>query len=292
MVDGKPIIVAEFTTNHMGNLNVLLRMVEMAKWAGADIIKMQKKDVSSFYTKEKLEGGYASPYGETYYDYRRIFEFGKEDFERFDTCCKENEIPWYVTIQDTSSINFFKDFDLPMVKIASCNTGNKELISGIKEAFPDIPFVFSIGGTSIEKIDEIVEMVSGEIYIQQCTSTYPCPPEQLFLGNIPVLLQKYTDPRIHIGYSGHENGWYSTLLAAAMGAETIERHFCLSRHSFVHHVGCSLEPSEFKEMTETIRQLPMIQSTNFGMKDSERKFLVENTYGTDELQGDWTCFIL
>ena len=55
--------VAEFTTNHMGNLNVLLRMVERAVWAGCSYIKMQKKDVESFYSKEKLDSLFESPYG-------------------------------------------------------------------------------------------------------------------------------------------------------------------------------------------------------------------------------------
>jgi N-acetylneuraminate synthase len=178
-----------------------------------------------------------------------------------------------------------------MVKIASCNTGNQALIDGIRWGFPDIPFVFSIGGTSLEKVNEIVQTVPGEIYIQQCTSTYPCPPEQLNLGNISALQEKYPDPRIHIGYSGHEKGWYPTLLAVMMGAEIVERHFCLSRDSFVHHIECSLEPKEFKEMTEAIRNLPVIQSKSFGMKDSEKKFLVENTYGTDDLEEGWTYSI-
>ena len=76
--------VAEFTTNHMGNLNVLLRMAERAAEAGCDLIKMQKKDVESFYSQAKLDAPYESPYGHTYRDYRSIFEFGVEDFGRFD----------------------------------------------------------------------------------------------------------------------------------------------------------------------------------------------------------------
>ena len=64
--------VAEFTTNHMGNLNVLLRMVEGAAAAGCSLIKMQKKDVDSFYSAEKLASPYESPYGKTYGDYRQI----------------------------------------------------------------------------------------------------------------------------------------------------------------------------------------------------------------------------
>ena len=83
------LFVAEFTTNHMGNLNVLLRMAEEAKRSGADYIKMQKKDVEHFYSREKLASEFVSPYGKTYYDYRRIFEFSGEDFQRFDSKCRE-----------------------------------------------------------------------------------------------------------------------------------------------------------------------------------------------------------
>ena len=287
-VDKKPLIVAEFTTNHMGNLNILLRMVKMAKWAGANIIKMQKKDVNTFYTPEKLDESYSSPYGKTYRDYRSIFEFDKEDFRRFDSCCKDHDIPWYVTVQDVNSIEFFDEFNLPMVKIASCNTSNQELIEAIKKSFPEVPVVFSVGGTSMERIEEIVSVFDDrELYIQQCTSTYPCSSDQLYLGNITALKAKFVDPRIHIGYSGHEEGWIPTLIAVALGAEIIERHFCISRDSFVHHIECSLEPDEFKDMTWTINNMPNIYDTNFGMKESEEKFLLQGSYGTDNLQGGW-----
>lgn len=281
--------VAEFTTNHMGNLNVLLRMVEKAKEAGASIIKMQKKDVETFYSQEKLNSKYKSPYGHTYRDYRTIFEFDLEDFQRFDRKCKELEIPWYATIQDIPSIKFFTDnFNLPMVKIASCNTKNEELLKNIKEAFPNTPVVVSIGGTELSSIRKIVDLFDDrEIYIQQCTSAYPCPPDQLFLGNIPKLKEIFSGvERVHIGYSGHEEGYIPSIIAAAMGAEIIERHFCLSRHSFVHHIECSLEPHEFKEMCDLIDQIPKMTAVNFGLKPSEHKFLIEGSYSGKDFLGD------
>ena len=81
--------ICEFTTNHMGNLNVLLEMVKKAAETGANYIKMQKKDVDSFYSQEKLNLIYKSPYGKTYHDYRKIFEFNQRDFDIFDIECKE-----------------------------------------------------------------------------------------------------------------------------------------------------------------------------------------------------------
>jgi N-acetylneuraminate synthase len=128
--------VAEFTTNRMGNLNVLLRMVERAAWAGASLIKMQKKDVETFYAKEKLDAPYDSPYGKTYRDYRSIFEFGREDFERFDRACKQHGIGWFSTVQDIPSLEFMLGFDLPVYKLASSNARNRPLLEECARQIP------------------------------------------------------------------------------------------------------------------------------------------------------------
>lgn len=281
--------VAEFTTNHMGNLNILFRMAEKAKEAGATIIKMQKKDVETFYSPEKLNSKFDSPYGSTYRDYRSIFEFELEDFKRFDAKCIELGIPWYTTIQDIPSIKFFVDnFNLPMVKIASCNSKNEKLLHTIKEAFPGKPVVISIGGTELNSVLDTVDLFNDrQIYIQQCTSTYPCPLNQLFLGNISKLKETFKDnTNVHIGYSGHEEGYIPSIIAASMGAEIIERHFCLSRHSFVHHIECSLEPNEFKEMCTLIDQVPAMTSVGFGLKESEHKFLIDGAYKGQDFLGN------
>lgn len=282
----KPIIVAEFTTNHMGNLNVLLRMVEEAAKAGADYIKMQKKDVETFYSQDKLNSQFLSPYGKTYRDYRTIFEFDLESFKIFDNHCKQHNIKWFTTVQDTHSVEFFsQNFSLDMVKIASINSKNIDLFKHIKKYFPNTPIVISIGGTEIEDIDKIVSFFDDRtIYIQQCTSTYPCPISNLNLGNITYLKERYKDmSNVAIGYSGHEVGYIPTIVAATLGASIIERHFCLSRDSFVHHIECSLEPSEFAEMVEHISNLEQMKTTRIGLQVSEEKFLKEGSYSTQLL---------
>lgn len=282
----RPLIVAEFTTNHMGNLNVLLEMVRQAKWAGADFIKMQKKNVEEFYTPEKLNSAFPSPYGHTYHDYRKIFEFNHRDFVVFDEFCREIGIKWFATGQDCDSVNFLNDFHLPFMKIASCKARDQEFLQYIDNTCnPDMGIVVSVAGAELEDIDYIVDFFEQRVvYVQQCTATYPCPPQDLYLGNIPFLKERYGD-NARVGYSGHEVGWAPTLLAAYLGAEIIERHFCLSRHSFVHHIECALEPQEFKDMVDAIHTLPKMAGLKFGMKESEERFLVKGQYGTDFLPG-------
>ena len=294
--------VAEFTTNPMGNLNLLMRMTEKAAEAGCTLIKMQKKDVRTFYKPEKLAMKYDSPYGKTYGDYRELFEFSEEDFERFDKKCKEVGIGWFSTVQDIPSLAFLLKFDLPIYKIASTNIRNEDLLRAFVSSVPKTKeIVISTAGATTEEIDHAVEMLAGyrHLTILHCVAEYPCSYEDLKLGNIPELIRRYQSPSVDIGYSGHEEGYIPTLAAVALGAKMVERHFCVSRHSFVHHIECSLEPDEYKEMIglisaapsrdslkKYIKELPLeAMKCNFGMSDLEKEFLVNQKYGHKFIRG-------
>ena len=283
--------VAEFTTNHMGNLNVLLRMTERAAAAGCDLIKMQKKDVESFYSREKLDAPYESPYGHTYRDYRSLFEFGPEDLERFDRRCRDLGVGWFVTVQDLPSLTEMLAYDLPVYKVASSNARNHVFLAEVARQVPrDRELVISVAGSTLAEIDRTLSLFPHHpIALLHCVARYPCPAAELRLGNLDVMRQCFADDRIRIGYSGHEEGLAASYAAVALGAEMVERHFCLSRRSFVHHIECSLEPDEFTELVATVRSgAPLLEhycelpdeafAANFGMSREEREFLVEQTY--------------
>lgn len=296
------LFVAEFTTNHLGNFNLLLRMAEQAAWAGCSFIKMQKKDVASFYSAEKLDAHYESPYGKTYRDYRSIFEFDDEDFRRFDVKCRSMGVAWFCTVQDAPSLRFMQQFETPFVKIASSNARNRPFLEECARQIPtDRDLVLSVAGSTLEEVEQALEIFPDHrIWLLHCVAQYPCPPHALRLGNIEVLKARFGSDRVRVGYSGHEEGIEPSLAAVALGAELVERHFCLSRFSFVHHIECSLEPEEFRELVEAaaspmrleaaLRALPEAAlAARFGMADAERPFLVEQTYGRKYV-GDATEF--
>lgn len=288
--------VAEFTTNHMGNLNVLLKMVEEAAKIGCHYIKMQKKDVGTYYTPEKLALPYSSPYGNTYGEYREMFEFGYEDMVRFDKACRKNNIGWFCTVQDIPALHFIEQFDPPMYKVASTNLRNQELINEIASSISAKKrLVISTGGATLEEIDSSLNLLKGfeNKTILHCVSEYPCSDENAKLGNITRLIERYQSEHVKIGYSGHEEGYIPTLAAVALGAQMIERHFCLSRHSFVHHIECSLEPREYKELIDIVSRarsredlceyldkLPQCAlESRFEMTEREKDFLLHQKYG-------------
>ena len=275
-----------------------MEMVKKASETGADYIKMQKKDVDNFYTQEKLESSYVSPYGKTYGDYRRIFEFDKREFDHFDLECKKHNIKWFATAQDLPSLKFLLDYNLDMYKLASCNANKKELLTEFSLLIPsDKTVVVSVAGKKIEEIDFVLDIFGNhKVILNHCVAEYPCRNENLRLGNISTMKEMWQSDRVSIGYSGHEQGILPSIAASMLGAEFIERHFCLSRKSFVHHIECSLEPDEFKEMVSTIRNStfdpdevkaalckPAWDSV-FGMTDMEKSFLLHNRYGEDYLK--------
>lgn len=289
--------VAEFTTNPMGNLNLLMRMVEKAASAGCNLIKMQKKEVGTFYTSEKLAMPYDSPFGKTYKEYREIFEFGNEDFDRFDAKCRECDVEWFSTAQDIPSLRFLLEYDLPLYKMASTNIRNMELMAAFLSDVPkDKEIVVSTGGATLQEIDTALNLLSPfrSITVLHCVAEYPCPREDCKLGNIIELKRLYESECVSVGYSGHEEGILPSLVAVGLGAEMIERHFCVSRKSFVHHIECSLEPDEYRELVDIVRgvesadalldryreSLPAASlEARFFMSDVEKSFLIDQKYG-------------
>ncbi len=273
-------------------------MVDDAKNAGADFIKMQKKDVDTFYSKEKLNSEFISPYGKTYREYREIFEFNKQEFILFDKKCKETGIKWFTTVQDIPSLYEMLEFNLPMYKIASCNGGNEEFLNEVKNCVPkDKTIVVSVAGRTLKQIEKIINTLSTlghPLYILHCVAEYPCRVENLRLGNILKLKKEFEDERIKIGYSGHETGILPSLAAIDFGAKLIERHFAKSRHSFVHHIECSLEPDEYKQMTKLSKEPdlkkiyqdylpPIAYREEFAMSKIEEEFLLHAQYGNTYL---------
>lgn len=287
------LFVAELCVNHLGSLNLAKRMITVAAEIGCDFVKLHHKDVDSFYTPEKLAQPYTSPFGKTWGEYRRMFEFDADDFRRIDDHCAEVGIGWFATAQDLPSLEFLVQFDLPMYKIASCNARNEAMVRAMAEMTdPDALIVLSVGGSTLNEIGHALDWLSGRyVYLLHCVSEYPCHESRLRLGNIPVLKGLFEDEKVKVGFSSHEVGTDVTYAALSMDIAMLERHFALSRHSFVHGIECAIEPQEYAEVIAryragedfldyaTRRISPEAMRHDFGMSDLEHDFLVDQKYG-------------
>jgi N-acetylneuraminate synthase/sialic acid synthase len=128
--------------------------------------------------------------------------------------------------------------------------------------------IISTGGSTFEMIDLAVSEIQkfhNQIVILQCTASYPASFNQLNLQVIKKLREKY--PENIVGYSGHENGIAMPVVAYALGARVIEKHFTLNRilkgtdHAF------SLEPQGLQKMVRDLKR------AHEAMGDGEKRIL-------------------
>lgn len=258
-------VIAELTTNHFGDRGRLERMVRAAKAAGADYVKVQKRDVDSFYTKDQLTAPYKSPFGTTFADYRYQLELSGDDFVFLDDLCKRIGIKWFASILDEPSYYFIQDFKPALIKLPSTISEHRGYLSHVAQNCTT-PIVLSTGMTDRTYEEWVLETFKKceSLYLMQCNSAYPTPAHDCHVGVVRHYhgLSK-TYPRIIPGYSSHDIGWFGSALAVAAGARMVEKHVKLGNTEWAHFdaVALDLSTDDFKEYVKKIRETEIIMGS-------------------------------
>src|SRR3989344_1140619 len=253
----KVIVVAEITTNHLGDIERLKKMAWLAKEAGADLIKIQKRNVPTFYPPEKLEEPFESPFGKTWGDLRHQLELSLEEIIEFENECKNIGIDWFASVLDWESFELLRHLEKGLIKLPSTVSKHTDYHARVAEQY-DGPIVVSTGYTSQEYEAYVLKTFGNNerIYLLQCTSAYPTPPEDCSVSVVRHYhhLRKM-NPKIVPGYSSHDNGSLGCMLAVAAGAKMIEKHVKLGHTPwmFFQDVALDLENEEFKKFVDDIR---------------------------------------
>ena len=248
-------VIGEIGINHNGSLEIAKKLIDAAHSVGADAVKFQKRTVDVVYSPEELARERDNPFGKTNGDLKRGLEFGKKEYDEIDRYSKEKGILWSASPWDEGSVDFLEQYDPPFYKIASASATDKDLITYIKSK--GRPVIVSTGMMDDAMIDSVVKILGEDgLVIMHCTATYPAKNTELHIRNIPRLIKKY--PKAHIGYSGHEVGVWSTLVAASLGACVLERHITLDRAMWGSDQAASLEVPGFEHLIKQIRILPEV----------------------------------
>lgn len=198
----------------------------------------------------------------TYFEYKKLLEFEQYEYDIINQYCKDINIQWTASVWDTDSYQFMQRYfdNIPFIKIPSACITDINLLNMTQ--FKRKPVILSTGMSTIEEIDSAVKIAGSNcIGILQCNSTYPAAEEELDINVIQTFKTWY--PHMLIGYSGHEVGYFPTLVAAAAGAEIIERHFTLDKNMEGTDQKASLEPHEFKDMVNQIKRIETIKGSYF-----------------------------
>ena len=234
-----PIIIAEIGINHNGDMEIAKGLIRMAKDAGCDYVKFQKRTLDVVYTQEFLDGPRKSPWGTTQREQKTGLEFNSLQYAEIDAYCREVGIGWFASAWDIDSFYFLETFNPDVNKVASAMITNHEFLRRV--ALTGRPTFVSTGMSSFEEIEDAVKIFKDydcPFTLMHTVSTYPCKDEEVNLRVIHQLRARYGVP---VGYSGHETGLLPSILAATIGAVAIERHITLDRCMYGSDQAASLE---------------------------------------------------
>jgi sialic acid synthase len=258
VIDGKIInddsdcyVIAEIGHNHQGDIQLCKAMFAAAKEAGADAVKLQKRDNRTLYTDAFFKAPYNSEnaFGPTYGEHREALEFDRTQYIILQEVAATLGITFFATAFDIPSADFLAELEMPAIKIASGDLNNFPLLEHVCEL--DIPIILSTGGGSLEDVGAADEACQPDA-ILQCTSGYPARHEELNIGVIDTFLDAFPDAVI--GFSDHSNGIAMAPIAYALGARIIEKHFTLDRTLKGTDQPFSLEPAGLRKMVRDLRR--------------------------------------
>jgi pseudaminic acid synthase len=271
---GKVFIVAELSASHNQNIEIAIQTIKAAKRAGADAIKLQTytPDTLTIDSDKKdfiISNGSIWD-GDNYYDlYKKAYtpwEWHKELFK----VAKDEGLICFSTPFDKTAVDFLENLDNPIYKIASFEITDIPLIDYI--ASKEKPIIISTG---IAKKSDIVLALktirrrnSNKIVLLKCTSSYPAPLDE---ANLLTLTDYEKTFGVIPGLSDHTLGITAPVVAAALGARVIEKHFILDKSIGGPDSSFSLDFNEFSEMVRAIRLAESsIGSVNYKLSEKQK----------------------
>ena len=245
-------VIAEVGNNHNGDIKLAKQLVDLAIESGADCVKFQMRNIKELFKNEGKHNDKSTDLGMQYtLDLLNRFQLSNDELiEVFDYCKIKGTIP-LCTPWDSDSFFVLKNYGMIAYKVASADLTNSELLKEISET--GNPILCSTGMSTEAEIKcavNILRKYGAQFILLHCNSTYPTPYRDVNLNYLANLRKITGTP---VGYSGHERGFIVPVLAVALGAKVIEKHFTIDKDMEGNDHKVSLLPTEFRKMVDQIR---------------------------------------
>jgi len=252
-------IIAEVGVNHNGNIDLARKMIKAAADSGADFVKFQTYVTENIVSRSAPKANYQIKNTNTkgtQFEMLKRLELGIDDHYQLIECCKSHGVTFLSSAFDLASLNFLKNTELPFFKIPSGEITNYPYLKAVSVI--NKPVILSTGMATLEEVERSFKLLlenglkKHKITILHCNTEYPTPYDDVNLLAMKTLSEKF---QVAVGYSDHTIGSEVAIAAVALGAEVIEKHFTMDRNLPGPDHKASMEPNEFKIMTQAIRNV-------------------------------------
>ena len=251
----RTLIIAEAGVNHNGDFEIAKKLIDVAKDAGADIVKFQTSitSTSKFAEKANYQKRETGNDG-SQLDMISKLRFSFDQHRALKEYCDSIGIEYLSTPFDFESIDFLDSLNLEMWKVPSGEVINVPYLEKIGKTKKSV--VMSTGMCSIEEIRNAIKILTkngtNNIKLLQCTTQYPTPYNEV---NLRAMVRMKDIFGYDVGLSDHTKGIEVSLAAVALGACVVEKHFTLNRNMPGPDHKASIEPDELKQMVSSIRNI-------------------------------------
>jgi N,N'-diacetyllegionaminate synthase len=243
-------LIAEIGSVHDGSYGNAIKLIEAAASCGADAVKFQTHIAEA----ETLADAPSPPYfkGEPRLAYFRRTGFTPEQWRGLKAACEAAGVDFLSSPFSLEAVDLLEEIGVGAYKVPSGEVSNIPLLERIAETGK--PVLLSSGMSNWTELDAAVATLrgGGPITVLQCSSAYPCPPEQVGLNVLTEMARRYGLP---VGYSDHTNGTAAAFAAAALGAVVVEKHFTFSRLMYGSDAANAMEPADFQVFAKGLHEI-------------------------------------
>ena len=268
----KKVFIAEVGLNHNGSIDMAKKLIAVAKQANADFVKLQlynSETRANKFTRDAFYQEESDGEGENLYQIFKRCELKFHEMQELFVYSEKLGIPLFFSAFDRETVKQAFQISPEIIKISSMDLSNFEVCDEASKLYKNI--IMSTGMSTFEDIKKSSNLIQSRIgdnlTLLHCISSYPMNLMNISLGTIPEL-KKYSSK---VGYSDHSMDPFSSLLAASMGAEVIEKHITLDKKlpgpDHIH----SLCPEELKNLVETLHNFPIMMKVREGIAGVENK---------------------
>ena len=239
--------------NHNGKISLAKKLIECAKFAGADYVKFQCYSTDELVTPKAKKAKYQKKFDKSQSQKQMLkkYELSEKEFIYLKNYCNKIGIKFLASVFDLKSLKLVKKLGLKLIKLPSGELNNFELVEQIAKKEHEV--ILSTGMASYTEIGNTIKYLRKrlkKLTVLHCISSYPTKLNQVQINNMLKIKNKFN---VKVGFSDHTNGFEAAISATILGATVIEKHLTLNRKMKGPDHSSSLNPVEFINFIKSIR---------------------------------------